>query len=199
VRSTLSTNSSGLAGDPHKKAVVADEMGMGFTAWAMEEVFGCETWADASALIAEGMVIPSGGRRPDFVCTFPDGSLGIFEAKGTTGTASDLTPALASGKLQAGAITADTPIKYRVVVGVALYSGAKPTKVILLDPPPLTAGNAGVAHTNITVEMVARAARKMRRTIPLDETIFRSPEMEIRLKREALRPDKRHGWLDIQP
>jgi len=213
VRSTLSTNSSGLAGDPHKKAVVADEMGMGFTAWAMEEVFGCETWADASALIAEGMVIPSGGRRPDFVCTFPDGSLGIFEAKGTTGTAGDLTSALASGKLQAGAITAATPIKYRVVVGVALYSGAKPAKVILLDPPPLTAGNAGVAPTNITVEMVARAARKMREfpskkrggaegdgvcISPTTETIFRSPEMEIRLIREQYRDAKRHGWLSVE-
>ena len=180
--------------DPHKKAVVADEMGMGFTAWAMEEVFGCETWADASALIAEGMVIPSGGRRPDFVCTFPDGSLGIFEAKGTTGTAGDLTPALATGKLQAGAITAATPIKYRVVVGVALYSGAKPAKVILLDPPP---NDPTAKPTNLTADMVARAARKMRRTIPLDETIFRSPEMEIRLKHEALREGKKHGWLAI--
>jgi len=28
--------------DPHKKAVAADEFGMGFCAWAMEEIFNCE-------------------------------------------------------------------------------------------------------------------------------------------------------------
>ncbi|MCK5833801.1 hypothetical protein KAH81_09050, partial [bacterium] len=37
--------------DPHKKAVAADEFGMGFCAWAMEEIFDCDYWADASALI----------------------------------------------------------------------------------------------------------------------------------------------------
>jgi len=182
----------------------------------MEEVFGCETWADASALIAEGMVIPSGGRRPDFVCTFADGSLGIFEAKGTTGTAGDLTSALASGKLQAGAITADTPIKYRVVVGVALYSGAKPAKVILLDPPP---NDPTAKPTNLTADLVKRAAMEMRtlrpsatsllkggtETPPFTKggqggsaiTIFRGPTGEIRLKRDDYRDEKKHGWLDI--
>jgi len=195
--------------DPHKKAVVADEMGMGFCAWAMEEVFGCETWADASALIAEGYVAASGGRTPDFVCTFPDGSLGIFEAKGTTGTTGDLTSALASGKLQAACLTALAPIKYRVVVGVALNGGAKPTKVIMLDPPASTPlGDREAEPTNLTANMVKAAARKMRTPSAFgislvhggekeEVTIFRAPGMEIRLKREKYREDKRHGWLDL--
>ena len=58
-----------------------------------------------------------------------------FEAKGTTGTTGDLASALASGKLQAACLTALAPIRYRVVVGVALNGGAKSTKVIMLDPP----------------------------------------------------------------
>jgi len=43
----------------------------------MEEIFDCELWVDASALIASGFVAASGGRAPDFVCTFKDGSLVI--------------------------------------------------------------------------------------------------------------------------
>ena len=64
----------------------ADEFGMGFCAWAMEELFRCEYWADTSALIKQGAVFPVGSKRPDFVCGFADGTLGVFEAKGTTGT-----------------------------------------------------------------------------------------------------------------
>ena len=122
--------------DPHKKGVAADEFGMGFTAWAMEEIFHCETWADASAMVKAGLVVPTGSKCPDFVCTFPDGSLGIFEAKGTTGTASALTQSLKDGKYQAFALDAQSPIKHRVVVGTAL--GEPVTKVILMDPPPST-------------------------------------------------------------
>jgi len=190
---------AGNACDPHKKAVVADEMGMGFCAWAMEEFFNCETWADASALIANGFIAASGGRAPDFVCTFKDGSLGIFEAKGTTGNVSNLTAALADGKLQTSAITAQASIKHRIVVGIALKGGTSPATVVILDPdgpstplgdPPSTplgdphstpdgerpsngdgnnngrplsgADTPEPIETNLTADMVRRAARAMR-------------------------------------
>ena len=77
--------------------------------------------------------------------------------------------------------------------------------MILVDPqndpvgsrPASTAGNAGVAPTNITVAMVAKAARKMRRTIPLNETEFRGPGGQIALERKPFIEGKRHGWLQI--
>jgi len=172
--------------DPHKKGVAADEFGMGFAAWAMEEIFHCETWADATAMIEAGLVVPTGSKCPDFVCTFPDGSLGIFEAKGTTGKVSALTQALKNGKYQAFALEAQSPIRYRVVVGTAL--GEPTTKVVLMDPPgpnddesvgdgspvpPSNARNAISAgtttgaetaplQTNLTAEIVRDAARRMR-------------------------------------
>ncbi len=142
--------------DPHKKAVSADEFGMGFCAWAMEEIFQCETWADASSMIESGMVVPTGSRAPDFVCTFPDGSLGIFEAKGTTGTTSALTQALASGKQQAMSLTAESPIRYRVVIGTSLGGGD--TKIILVDPP----APEEPIITNLTADIVRKAAKRMR-------------------------------------
>ncbi|MCD6381393.1 MAG: hypothetical protein J7L43_00230 [Candidatus Aenigmarchaeota archaeon] len=159
--------------DPHKKAVIADEMGMGFCAWVMEEIFNCEYWADASTLIKIGAVFPIGTKRPDFICGFKDGSLGIFEAKGTTGTAGGLSGALADSKLQTSGITATDPISQRVVVGTAL--GGEVAKVVLLDPPgPSTGSGNGrsvgepAEPTNLTAKLVAEAAKAMRMGTPFD-------------------------------
>ena len=187
--------------DPHKKAVAADEFGMGFCAWVMEEVFDCEMWADTSALIKKGAVFPVGSKRPDFVCTFADGSLGVFEAKGTTGTAGELSGPLADGKTQTQGIGAQAPIKYRVVVGCAL--GGDKTKVIIMDPEP-----AGLKPTNLTADLVKRAAKQMRTPSAFGispvhggekegVTIFRGPGGQIKLTRDEYREGKRHGWLSI--
>jgi len=202
--------------DPHKKAVAADEFGMGFCCWAMEEIFDCEFWADTSALIKSGAVFPIGTKRPDFVCGFKDGSLGIFEAKGTTGSIGDLASALAEGKKQTSGIGATDPISRRVAVGCALGGGE--TRVVLLDPP----GNADAKPTNLTADLVREAAMKMRKPVgaPLvgareregtrpsptettvTETIFRGPEgatgatRQIALVHDDYKPDKRHGWLE---
>jgi len=203
--------------DPHKKAVAADEFGMGFCCWAMEEIFDCEFWADTSALIKSGAVFPIGTRRPDFVCGFADGSLGIFEAKGTTGSIGDLTSALAEGKKQTSGIGASDPISQRVAVGCALGGGA--TRVVLLDPPdPSTGSGTGDAkRTNLTADLVREAAREMRKPVgaplvgtrkregtrpsPTEpgkmETIFRGPEGQIALVHDDYKEDKRHGWLEI--
>lgn len=189
--------------DAHKKAVAADEFGMGFCAWVMEELFDCDTWADCSALIEAGVVFPTGTRRPDFVCTFKDGTLGVFEGKGTTGTAGNLTGALADGKTQTQGITALDPIRCRVVVGAAL--GADVTRIIILDPP-----GGSAEPTNLTADLVKKASREMR-TAPTiagtdimatreatTETLFRGPDSAITLKHETLREDKRHGWLNFR-
>ncbi|MCD6502364.1 hypothetical protein J7L01_07150 [bacterium] len=195
--------------DPHKKAVIADEMGMGFCAWAMEEIFDCEYWADTSALIKKGAVFPTGTKRPDFVCGFKDGSLGIFEAKGTTGTAGGLSGALADGKIQTAGISATDPISMRVVVGVAL--GGEVAKVIMLDPEP----ENNAIKTNLTAKLVAEAAKEMRTTVgeaymPPEgagriypsptpakiETIFRGPDGEIKLTNQ-FKEEKGHGWLGL--
>ncbi len=198
--------------DPHKKAVAADEFGMGFCCWAMEEIFNCEFWADTTTLLKTGAVFPIGTKRPDFVCGFADGSLGIFEAKGTTGSIADLTSAFKSGKIQTSGIGATDPISQRVAVGCALGGGE--TRVVLLDPPP----DPDAKPTNLTAELVREAARKMRippaplikgggeRSEPggLTETIFRGPDgatgatREIALTHDDYKEDKHHGWLEIK-
>ena len=211
--------------DPHKIAIASDEFGSGFTAFIMESVFHCVEWADTSALLKQGAIFPLGSKRPDFICTFSDGTLGIFEAKGTTG--GSINQALAEGKIQTAGITAPVQIKYRIVVGAIL---GEPTKIILLDPPgpddPDSVGEHlrvlppnGKAHrpspTNLTPEMVAKAAKAMRTpssVIPASssvipakagiqvaggETNFRSAQGEIKLTNE-FKEDKKHNWLEVK-
>jgi hypothetical protein len=190
--------------DPHKLAIFSDELACGLTIWCAEELFHCVEWADTSALLKVGAVLPVTGKRPDYVCNLSDGSLGIFEAKGTTG--GSINQALAEGKIQTAGITAPVPIKHRVVVGAIL---GEPAKIILLDPEPdpERARHAVPLQTNLTAEMVAKAAVAMRRSrvIPAKagiqaeggETIFRSSLGEIKLTTE-MKPEKKHTWLDIK-
>jgi len=187
---------------------------MGFTAWAMEELFDCEYWADTNTLIKNGAVFPVGSKRPDFVCGFKDGSLGVFEAKGTTGTAGGLSGALADGKLQTAGITATDPISLRAVVGCALGGGTQPATVVILDPPgPSTPlGGHDAEPTNLTADIVRRAAKQMRTPSAFGispvhggekegVTLFRGPRdatgatREIKLTNE-FKEDKGHGWLE---
>jgi hypothetical protein len=224
----VSQNKEGNALDPHKKASAADDIAMGICVWSAEEIFKCVEWADTSALLRQGAIFPLGSKRPDFVCTFPDNTLGIFEAKGTTG--GSIAGALAEGKIQTAGITAPVQIKYRVVVGAII---GEPTKIILLDPPGDDSVGAGLrpardngreglrpSPTNLTPEMVAKAAKAMR-TVPVGaplvgargregtrpsptniataqtETIFRSSLGEIKLTTE-FKEDKKHNWLDVK-
>jgi hypothetical protein len=190
--------------DPHKKASAADDIAMGICVWSAEELFKCVEWADTSALLKVGAVLPLGSKRPDIICTFSDGSLGIFEAKGTTGGSINL--ALAEGKIQTAGITAPVQIKHRVVVGTLI---GEPAKIILLDPEP----NADAKPTNLTPELVAKAAKNMRTggggfpskkrggaesdgVCAPTETIFRSSLGEIKLTTE-FKEEKKHTWLDV--
>ena len=113
----------------------------------------------------------------DFVCVFKDGSLGVFEAKGTTGTSGNITGALTSGKLQTADIDANDPITMRAAVGAVL--GEDWMRVIILDPPSTGSGTGGPDNspgggrgrmtqnaermTNLTADLVKKAAIDMRR------------------------------------
>jgi len=87
-----------------------------------------------------------------------------------------LTGALFDGKLQTAGIGATDgtgpsgPISCRVAVGCALGGGE--TRVILLDPPgPSTPlGDRDAEPTNITADLVKRAAKQMRASIRLAPT-----------------------------
>jgi len=192
--------------DPHKKANLADELGMGFCVWAMEEIFDCEAWCDTADAIDEGKVTAMGTSRPDFVCTFKDGTFGIFEAKGTTQSYGTSNSQAQTGKTQTAQIepvSGDVSVRCCSAVSIMQETATKRTRLLLLDPP----GPVGAGFTPARVEvhlsrdriLEAAAARRFREK-PFGDitTLFQGPQGEMLLTRKPFLPDKRHGWLSVE-
>ena len=116
------------------------------------------------------------------------------------------------------ALDAESPIKYRVVVGVAL--GEPTTRVIMMDPDEadIRATGRSPIPTNLNADLVKRAAKRMRKPAPVipatepesrgatmgetTETIFRGPRRATGATREIAltneyKPEKNHSWLDV--
>ena len=185
--------------DPHKKANLSDEFGMGFCVWAMEEIFHCEAWCDTADALDQNEVEALGLSRPDFVCTFPDGSFGIFEAKGTTTGRSSANSQANTGKLQTMQLEPTSGIvRVRCCTAVSLErdSATQSTRLLLLDPP----ADAIPFRVNLSRDRILAAARARayREKIFGDITaLFRYKDNSLALKRTPFVAGKRHGWLDI--
>ena len=182
--------------DPHKKANLADEFGMGFAAWAMEELFDCTAWCDTADALTQWEIEQIGSRLPDFVCLFEDGSFGVFEAKGTTTTVGTAKSQTEDGKDQTATIEATSGIvSVRCACGIHLNRTGIST-LILRDPEPEEEPH----EVNLTADAILLAAerRKYREKLFGDITaLFRSGGKKLELVRKPFVPDKRHGWLDI--
>ncbi len=202
--------------DPHKKANLADEFGMGATAWAMEELFHCEAWCDTSDALLQWEVEQVGSRMPDFVCLFADGSFGVFEAKGTTGTVGTAKSQTEDGKEQTVCIQPKSgTISVRCACGISLAKTG--STLILRDPPSTPFGDRpsnsngsrknrslSGAETNVTVDLTPEAiirgaeARRFRENMLGDiSAMFRCNNKALELVRKPFVKDKRHGWLEI--
>ncbi|MCK5833131.1 hypothetical protein KAH81_05610 [bacterium] len=185
--------------DPHKKANLSDEFGMGFCAWAMEEIFHCEAWCDTADALDQNEVEALGLSRPDFVCTFPDGSFGIFEAKGTTTGRSSANSQASDGKYQTTQIVPTSGIvRVRCCTAVSLErdSASNNTRLLLLDPPSADV----TVKVNISRNRILAAARSRayREKIFGDiTTMFKFEDKSLALVRKPFVPGKRHGWLNI--
>jgi len=185
--------------DPHKKANLSDEFGMGFCAWAMEEVFHCEAWCDTADALDDGTVQALGLSRPDFVCTFEDGSFGFFEAKGTTTGRGTANSQAETGKEQTAMLQPTNGIvRVRCCTAVSLErdSATRDTRLLLLDPP----ADATPVPVNLSRERILAAAhaRAYREKLFGDiTTLFRHGAETLSLTRKPFIADKKHGWLDI--
>jgi len=196
--------------DPHKKANLADEFGMGFTAWAMEELFKCEAWCDTSDALRNWEVEAVGTRLPDFVCLFADGSFGVFEAKGTTTTIGTAKSQTEDGKIQTlNIVPTSGHVSVRCACGAHVNRNGI-SALILRDPPEPTPpepveGRRGSVTEPIEVHLTADAiiraseARRYRENLFGDiRTMFVSDSGEFSLVRTPYIAEKRHGWLDIK-
>jgi len=186
--------------DPHKKANLADELGMGFCVWAMEEIFHCEAWCDTADAISKYQVQVLGTSRPDFVCTFPDGTFGIFEAKGTTQSYSQSNSQAESGKTQTMQIEPTNgvvSVRCCCATTIMQETASKRTRLLLLDPPP--SGNPFPVNLSRDRIIKAAATRRFReRPFGDIQTLFRGPQGELTLTRKPYIKKKKHGWIDIE-
>jgi len=185
--------------DPHKKANLSDEFGMGFCAWAMEELFGCDSWCDTADALDDETVEALGMSRPDFVCTFPDGSFGFFEAKGTTQGRSQANSQGNDGKYQTTQIEpVNGIVRVRCCTAVSLENDDSSviTRLLVQDPP---AGDRMI-KVDITPEKIREAARArgFRENLFGDiTTLFECGGRRLSLKRIPFIEEKRHGWLEL--
>ncbi len=194
--------------DPHKKANMADEFGMGFAAWAMEEIFHCVAWCDTADALTQWEIEKIGSRLPDFVCLFENGSYGVFEAKGTTTTLGTAKSQTEDGKDQTATIEATSGvISVRCACGIHLNRTGIST-LILRDPPaPAPSKGSGRGSVTepfevlLTPDAIIRGAkaRRYRENIFGDIiTEFRADAKKLDLVRKPFLPDKRHGWLSVE-
>jgi len=183
--------------DPHKKANMADEFGMGFAAWAMEELFECVAWCDTADALTQWEIEKVGSRLPDFVCIFEDGTFGVFEAKGTTTTVGTAKTQTEDGKGQTATIEAtNSYVSVRCACGIHLGRDRIST-LIMRDPEP--ADDAVPVHLTADAIIRAAEARRYRENIFGDIiTSFRAEGKKLDLIRKPFLPDKRHGWLEIE-
>jgi hypothetical protein len=187
--------------DPHKKSNLADEFGMGFTAWAMEELFNCEAWCDTSDALKLWEVEQVGTRLPDFVCLFKDGSFGVFEAKGTTTTLGTAKSQTADGKFQTQTIVPKSGhVSVRCACGAHVNRNGISTLILRDPPPPEPVEGRRAVKVDLTADAIIRSAeaRRFRENLFGDiRTMFISDEGEFSLVRKPYIAEKRHGWLDI--
>ncbi|RKZ29602.1 hypothetical protein DRQ36_08130 [bacterium] len=166
----------------------------------MEELFHCEAWCDTADALDAGTVQALGLSRPDFVCTFDDGSFGFFEAKGTTTGRGTANSQADTGKKQTANLepTGGT-VKVRCCTAVSLEkdSANRNTRLLLLDPPAA----ADAIPVNLSRERILQAARARayRETLFGDiVTLFKHGGKTLTLARKPYLKDKGHGWLEIE-
>lgn len=185
--------------DPHKRANLSDEFGMGFCAWAMEEIFHAEAWCDTADALSIWDIKALGMSRPDFVCLFDDGSFGFFEAKGTTRGRGTANSQANTGKYQTAQlepISGIVSVRCCCAVSLEEESGTRNTRLLLKDPP----ANGNARKVKLTRENILRGAESRRhreKTFGDITTIFRGPDKLLKLKRTPFIEEKKHGWLDL--
>lgn len=124
--------------DPHQKAVMSDDMGIGFTAYVMENFYDARSATDV-AVALRNQSIP--GLRPQYT-TSPDylfrdgrGDYFVVECKGTRQSRKPLLTQLRRGLEQVPSLVFPSRLQQptRLVIGARL--ARKSIEVLIIDPP----------------------------------------------------------------
>lgn len=126
--------------DQHKRKVLSDDFGAGFSFVAARPLLGATFFLDLKTAILKGKVVRKRGgtQEPDYVALLPGNELALVEAKGTQ------TRYYAKRQVKAGcdqlkpwkAGRIGYPIKYRAAIGIELGINGRPgtSKLFVGDP-----------------------------------------------------------------
>ncbi|MBX9902802.1 MAG: hypothetical protein K2Y31_00495 [Burkholderiales bacterium] len=133
--------------DPHQKTVMSDELGMGFSAQLVSEVFNCPEFVDTiyvmRVLHPGKFSLSSGNKRgpkksPDFIAEDGSGNFVALECKGTQTSRKELLNALGRGAKQKKSLTAvaGTRISHSLVAGLFIpqWSNVNRACIHVADP-----------------------------------------------------------------
>lgn len=93
--------------DFHQKAVASDELGVGFTTWALYSILGFQSYADTNHVMKKlGTIFPINNAKkgpakvPDYIAYDLSGNMSVLECKGTQTNQGRIWTAIERGKEQ---------------------------------------------------------------------------------------------------
>jgi hypothetical protein len=134
--------------DSHQKAVLSDELGVGFATQFVTNVFDCLEFTDTlyvvNVLSPTRFSLKGGAKRgprksPDYIARDRKSNYIVLECKGTQTSRSSLEDAIARGRKQKGNIRAKKParIKHSLVAGLFIpqWGSSEAACIQVCDPP----------------------------------------------------------------
>lgn len=148
--------------DRHQKAIASDDLGVGLAMEVLYRAFDYSACIDGRAFLHRlnqiGLLAGDGGLPPkvgmmkmaDYAAVDSGGKFHIIECKGSQGSVSALTAAMADGVFQKQSLICSSPAAERRLIGQRLVTGVslvlegaqRDTRVIITDPAPLVEGSA---------------------------------------------------------
>ncbi len=133
--------------DPHQKAVLSDELGVGFTTYLLSTELGCSQFVDTlhfvNVLEPGSFLLTSSAKRgpkksPDYVARDGSSNYYVLECKGTQSNLKELAAAIGRGQEQKESLTPQggTTVMHSLVAGLFIPSwrSSECSQITIADP-----------------------------------------------------------------
>jgi hypothetical protein len=133
--------------DPHQKAVLSDELGVGFTTYLLSTELGCSQFIDTlyfvNALEPGSFLLTSSAKRgpkksPDYIARVGGSNYCVLECKGTQSSLKELAAAIGRGQKQKKSLTPQggTVVLYSLVAGLFIppWKSSEFSQITISDP-----------------------------------------------------------------
>jgi hypothetical protein len=133
--------------DPHQKAVLSDELGVGFTTYLLSTGLGCSQFIDTlyfvNVLEPGSFSLTSSAKRgpkksPDYIARDGGSNYYVLECKGTQSNLKELAAAIGRGQKQKASLTPQggTTVMHSLVAGLFIpsWKSSELSQITIADP-----------------------------------------------------------------